>query len=78
MQREWIIMLKLELVSSSGYSLRCHLTTSYSINQLQLLIRQPDISLIELISNRPPPILILRITDKLIYFVHLMFLLYFG
>ena len=64
-QRKRIAIIVLDFKLSVGYGLRCHLATSDPIDELELFIRKPDISLIELISDGPPPILILGFFDKL-------------
>ena len=65
MNRERIIVVILELIGSVGYSFGCHFSASDSINKLKLFISESNISLVELISDSPPPIFIFRLLNEL-------------
>jgi hypothetical protein len=58
MNRERIIVVILKLVGSIGNSFGCHFSASDSINKLKLFVSESYISLVELISDSPPPIFI--------------------
>lgn len=54
-----------DLKGGVGDRLRCHLATADSVDQFQLFVVESNVTLVELISNGPPPVLVLGLADKL-------------
>lgn len=48
-----------------GDSFGCHLATADTINQLKLFVIESNVTLVELVTDGPPPILVLGLADKL-------------
>ena len=71
-----IIIVVFNLVTSVSDGLRCHFTTSDSVDEFKLFVIESDISLIELVPDCPPPIFILGLLYELSYFIILLFLCY--
>ena len=69
---EGVVVLELDLVLLVGYGLRGHLSASDPVDELELLVREPDVPLVELVPDGPPPILVLRFLDELGYHVVLL------
>jgi hypothetical protein len=64
-ERERVIVIMANLEGGTGNSLRGHFATADSVDQLKLLVVEPNVSLVELVTNGPPPILVLGLADKL-------------
>jgi hypothetical protein len=59
MDGKGVIVVILDLVAIGSHSLAGSLATAYAVNEVELFVRQTDISKIELIPDGAPPVLVL-------------------
>lgn len=76
-QRHRIVVIQLVRIVCRSYSLGCHLPAPNPVDYLQLGIGQLDVLHVQLVTNGPPPVLVLWLTDELLNFVHALLLPYF-
>jgi hypothetical protein len=76
MQWEGIIILILDGIVARGHSLGGPLARPYPIDEFKLLIGQHNVTIIQIVCDCPPPVLILAFLDKLLDLVSLLTLLH--